>query len=229
MSFEVNRLRRSDWIVGGGGVALFVFMFFFKWFGVSYNTGVIPGVTGGSISVGGSLNGWHSLNTIRWLLIITVIVALAEVVLVGMARKVELPVAPSVIVGALGLLSAIFVLYRIISHPHLGVPFSVSSISYPAKVGVYLGFVATLAITYGGYLKMQEEGTSLGDVRDQASRAVGSFTEGGGESGASPGAGGSQPSGGQPSGAPPPAYPPTPPSEPPLPPSEPPLPPPALQ
>jgi hypothetical protein len=218
MSFDVSRLRRSDWITGGGAAALFVFLFFFKWFGVSFSSPSISGIPGGSVSVGGSLNGWHSLTTIRWLLLLTIIVAVGMVLLVAAQRKLDSPVQAGVIVAGLGALSAIFVLYRIISHPHLGVPVSVSSISYPAKVGVYLGFVALLAITYGGYLKMQEEGTSLSDVRDQAGRAVGSFTDssasGGGESSSGTSAASSP---APPAAGTSPAQP-APPSEPPLPP-----------
>jgi hypothetical protein len=226
MSFEVNRLRRSDWIVGGGGVALFVFMFFFKWYGGSVK-GVVP--VGGSVSYGSSSTGWDTFTNSRWIWLITIIVALGAVVLVATQRKLSLPIQPSVIVAGLGALSTLLILYRIIHHPSGGSSFGGVEASYGIKIGIWLGLIAAAVITYGGYLEMKEEGTSLGDVRDQAGRAVGSFTEGGGESGASRGAGGSQPSGGQPSGAPPPAYPPTPPSEPPLPPSEPPLPPPASQ
>ena len=35
MSFDISRLRRADQIVGGSAIALFIFMFFFKWYGVS--------------------------------------------------------------------------------------------------------------------------------------------------------------------------------------------------
>lgn len=160
MSFEVNRVRRPDWIAGGGAVALFIFMFF-KWFGVSYSSPSLPGIPSGSISVGGSLDGWHSLTTIRWLLIITMIAALAAVALAAAGRELESPVKVGVILAALGSLSAIFVLYRLASHPHFGVPISVSSISYPAKAGAYLSLLAALAITYGGYLKMRAEGVTI--------------------------------------------------------------------
>ena len=35
MSFDFKRLRRADRLVGGGGIAFFIFLFIFKWFGVS--------------------------------------------------------------------------------------------------------------------------------------------------------------------------------------------------
>jgi len=204
MSFEVNRLRRSDWIVGGGGVALFVFMFFFKWYGGSYK-GTVP--LGGSFSSGSSSTGWDTFTNSRWIWLITIIVALGAVVLVATQRKLSLPIQPSVIVAGLGALSTLLILYRIIHPPSGGASFAGASFSYGIKIGIWLGLVAAAAITYGGYLEMTEEGTSLGDVKDQASRAVSSFTE---------------------SGTPPPA-PPPPSAEPPPPPTttaEPPLPPP---
>jgi hypothetical protein len=72
MSFDVNRLRRADWIVGGGAVAFFIFLFFFKWYGVSSNVGSIAGVNvGGSISK----SGWDTFTNSRWIWLITIIVA----------------------------------------------------------------------------------------------------------------------------------------------------------
>lgn len=176
MSFEVNRLRRSDWIVGGGGVALFVFMFFFKWYGGSVK-GVVP--VGGSVSYGSSSTGWDTFTNSRWIWLITIIVALGAVVLVATQRKLSLPIQPSVIVAGLGALSTLLILYRIIHHPSGGSSFGGVEASYGIKIGIWLGLIAAAVITYGGYLEMKEEGTSLGDVRDQAGRAVGSFTEGG--------------------------------------------------
>jgi hypothetical protein len=41
LDFDFGRLRRSDRIVGGGAIALFVFLFFFKWFGLSNSVGGI--------------------------------------------------------------------------------------------------------------------------------------------------------------------------------------------
>jgi hypothetical protein len=219
MSFDLGRLRQADWIAGGGAVALFVFMFFFKWFGANASVPSLPGLSSASLSFSSSVNGWHSVTNTRWLLLITLIAALGAVVLVGMARRVELPVAPGAIVAGLGLLSAIFVFYRILDHPHGGGASGAATFSYGAKAGLYLAFVATLAIVYGGYLEMQAEGTSLSDVREQASSAFSSVTSsGGGPSGGSgggapAGSGGSVPAAAPPTPAPP--APQTPPAAPP--------------
>jgi hypothetical protein len=193
MSFEISRLRRGERVVGVGAVLLFIFMFFFKWFGASVS-GAVPG--GASISYGSSINAWHSLSNTRWLLLLTVVVALLLVVAAAGRRELNSPVAPSAVVAAVAGLTAIFVLYRIVDHPHASATFGAVSVSYGAKIGLYLGFVACLAIAYGGYLTMTAEGTTLSDVRDQARAAVDSVTAPSGASGAS---GGETPSPGEPS------------------------------
>jgi hypothetical protein len=50
------------------------------------------------------------------------------------------------------------VLYRLINPPGDGLG---------REIGIWLGLLTTAGITYGGYLGMQEEGTSFSDVRDQ--------------------------------------------------------------
>ncbi len=171
MQFDIGRLRRPEWLMGGGAVALFIFTFLFKWFGSS--------VSGSGFSFSSSLDGWNSVTNTRWLLLLTIAAGLTLAVTVAGQRELQLPMSLSTIVGALAALSAIFVLYRIIDHPHggqtvTGFQTGVVSFKYGAKLGLYLAFIATLVMTYGAYLGMQREGTSLTDVRDQASRAMSS-------------------------------------------------------
>jgi hypothetical protein len=174
MSFDISRLRRADQIVGGGAIALFIFLFFFKWYGSSASSSV------GGINLGASLNGWHSFTISRWIWLITIIVALGAVVLRAGQRELSLPVQPSVIIAGLGALSTILIVYRIVHHPSGGSSGGIGlehfSYSYGIKIGIWLGLIAAAVITYGGYLAMQAEGTSLADVRDQASRAASSAT-----------------------------------------------------
>ncbi|HEY7891817.1 MAG TPA: hypothetical protein VIC05_06360 [Solirubrobacteraceae bacterium] len=174
MSFEVNRLRRSDWIVGGGAVALLVVMFFFKWYGASVK-GAVP--LGGSVSYGSSTTGWDTFTNSRWIWLITILAALFVVALAGMQRKLNTPIQLSVVVTLLGALSTLLILYRIIHHPHGSTGFAGVEASYGIKIGIWLGLIAAGVLTYGGYAKMTEDGTSLSDVRDQASRAVSGLTD----------------------------------------------------
>ena len=215
MSFDISRLRRADWIVGGGAIFLFIFLFFFKWYGVSVS-GASPL---GGVNVGSSATGWDAFTNSRWIWLITIIVALGSVVMVAGQRKLEIPVQPSVIVAGLGAIATLLILYRIIKHPSASTSVGTFHASAGIKIGIWLGLIAAAAITYGGYLQMQAEGTSLSDVREQAGDAFSAVTSSA-THGSPGGSGGAAPSGGGAPAATPPA--------PPIPPPAPPIPPPAV-
>jgi hypothetical protein len=165
MNFDIGRLRRSDRVIGAGAIALFIFLFLFKWYGIS----TIPSEGSSGISVI-STNGWHTYTDSRWIWIATIIVALAVVVLRTSQRALNIRVQQGVIVAGLGGLSATLIIFRIVRHPSGisgGEPFSAG-----IKIGIWLALIAAAAITYGGYLTMKSEGTTLSDVRAQASSAI---------------------------------------------------------
>lgn len=175
MSFEINRLRSGDRMIAVGAIALFIFMFFFKWFGIDVPAIVSAFVAASHVST--SANAWHTLEAIRWLLFITVLVSLAWVLLQGLGRRLELPISLSTIVAGLGATCTLLVLYRVlISHPfpHAQV-----------KIGAWLGLISCALIAYGGYRSMSEEGTTLADVREQARASFDSVTTPVGDSPAS--------------------------------------------
>ncbi len=107
------------------------------------------------------------------------------------------PVQPGVIVAGLGALSTILIAYRIVHHPSGGAGGTVGSVhvsySYGIKLGIWLGLIAAVGIAYGGYLAMQDEGTSLADVRQQASDALGNLSAATGSAQAPPSAGAAEP------------------------------------
>jgi hypothetical protein len=220
MDFDINRLRRADQVIGGGAIAFFIFLFFFHWYGVSSNVSSIAGV-----NVNISKSGWDTFTNSRWIWLLTIIVALGVVFATATQRHIQSPVGLGVIVAGLGGLSAILILYRIVHHPTASASFGSYHASLGIKLGIWLGLIAAGVVTYGGYLAMQAEGTSLSDVREQAGAA---FSGAGSSSSSAPGA-----------AAPPPAAAPSPPPPaagtgpaPPLPPptaseTAPPLPPPA--
>ncbi len=167
MSFDVSRLRRADQLVGGGAIALFIFMFFFKWFGGSVS-GALPTGTVGSAS--NSSTGWETFTNSRWIWLITIIVALGSVVMVAGEKKLDTPVSLGAIVAGLGALSTLLIFYRIVHHPSDSVSFGGFHASYGIKIGIWLGLIAALVITYGGYLQMQQEG-GLSGTREPAGAA----------------------------------------------------------
>jgi hypothetical protein len=185
MSFDISRLRRADRIAGGGAIALFVFMFFFNWYGVSSNVRSIAG-----INVNVSTSGWDTFTNSRWIWLLTIIVALAAVVLTGAHQRLEGPVQPGVIVAGLGAVATLLIFYRIVHHPTASASVGSFHASAGIKIGIWLGLISSLAITYGGYLQMQAEGVSLSDVREQAGEAFSGMTVlgggGGGESSDAP-------------------------------------------
>ncbi len=190
MSFDVSRLRRSDQIIGGSAIAFLIFLFIFKWYGGSASSSI------GGVNYSVSANGWHTFTDSRWLWIITIIVALGAVAISAGVLELKSPVQPGVLVAGLGALSTIFILYRIVHHPSGGASSSFGAVhvaySYGIKIGIWLGLVAAVGITYGGYLGMQDEGTSLSDVREQASGALSGLSAavaGDGSTEAAPGAG----------------------------------------
>ena len=107
-----------------------------------------------------SANGWHTFTNSRWLWLVTIVVALAAVSVTVDARGLALPGRPGALVGGLGALSTILILYRIINHPTAAASTTVAGVHYTAsagiKIGIWLGLIAAAAITYGGYLAMQE-------------------------------------------------------------------------
>jgi hypothetical protein len=205
MSFDISRLRRGDRIIGIGAVALFIFLFFFKWYGYSSNA---PSIAGVNISSSLSIDGWHAFQNSRWIWLITIIVALGAVAIASGALAFKSPLQPGVLVAGLGALSTLTILYRIIHHPTASASYGAFHASVGIKIGIWLGLIAAAAITYGGYLSMQDEGTSLADVREQASGALSGLSAAVGGDSTSAAAGTTSPD--QP--APPPPAPPIPPA-----------------
>jgi hypothetical protein len=201
---DLNRLRQGEQIAAIAAIVLILDMFIFKWFGLKAS-GSTP--LGNFSAEGGTKNAFGSFSFIDIILLITVLAALGLAYLRASDSDVDLPVAASVVVTILGGLSTLLILFRIISPPDLGV--DVSGIDTTRKIGVWIGLIAAGALTYGGYLAMQEEGTSFQGTADR-------FGGGGGGFGDEPPA--PPPPGGEP--APPPST--EPPSAPPPPPPPPP-------
>jgi hypothetical protein len=160
---ELTRLNQGEKVAGISGVALFLIMIIFKWFGLKASAG-IPG--GPSFSAEITRNAFGSYGFIDIVLFVTVIAAVGLALIKASDTDVSLPVAASAIVAGLGIISVVLIIISIISPPDFG-GVSGSGIDNTRKIGVFLGLIAAAAVAYGGYLAMQEEGTTFGDQADR--------------------------------------------------------------
>jgi hypothetical protein len=160
MNFD--RLRTGQMVAGISGVLLFIFEFFFKWYGIHLSAEEQRGLNiakGLGVNIPAtSVNAWHSLSVIRWVILLTAIIAVASAVVVAMDNAPAIPVSMSVLTTGAGALSAVLILYRIINQPG---PNDLVDV----KVGVWLGLLAAIGVAVGGYMSMQDEGATFGDFR----------------------------------------------------------------
>jgi hypothetical protein len=162
---DLSRVRRGEMIAALSGIALIIIMFF-NWWGsptAAVNGLDIPGLEVEQLT----FNAWqaHGLNDIIWLL--TALAAIGFGLLSATQTRMDLPVAASAIVTALGILSLLLIVIRLIDPPG----------ELSREFGVWLGLIAILGITYGGWTAMQEEGTSLGDEARAVQQRVGDDDE----------------------------------------------------
>jgi len=154
---DADRLSTGEKIAGASAVLLFIFMFF-DWFTVEVSGG--DGLF--SVSAGG--NAWEAFSWIDLLMMLTIIVAVAVVVIRLSDAIVEPPFSLNAAVAILGGLCVLLILYRIIDPP---IDSDLTGVDVSRAIGIYLGLIAAAGVTYGGYRAMQEEGSSFGDIGDQ--------------------------------------------------------------
>ena len=112
------------------------------------------GIALGELPASGEANAWQgaAFNDLIWLA--TGVAAIALGAATATQPRPNLPVVLSAVVVALGLLSLVLVIVRLIDPPEaLGVPRG-------RELGAWLGLVAILGIVYGGWTAMRDEGAN---------------------------------------------------------------------
>jgi hypothetical protein len=169
---DVNRLGRGEQIAGIAAVLLLIDMFL-NWY--SANLSGALSAAADKFGVDTSVNAWQSFSTTDLLIFLTVLAALVMVGMRVMARSASLPVSLPLVVVALGALTTLIVLWRIINQPG---PNDFINVEY----GAYIGLLLLIALTYGaiqaggGVDTMRAEAES---VADRASSSVGGGGDGG--------------------------------------------------
>jgi hypothetical protein len=156
---DVAALRRGELIAAISGVALFIIMFL-SWFGGSIEVEGVGEVDLGlaeAVGVDTTFNAWQAFDFIDIVLLLTVIVAVGLAVMAAAGSSVNLPVAASALTAGFGILATLLILYRIIDPPF----------GAGREYGVYLGLIAAAGIAIGGWMAMQEEGTSFAGEADR--------------------------------------------------------------
>ncbi len=141
MDFRASRLRSGEIIAAIAAVILLVDLLAPSW----YSVGGAPGP---------SVTGWEALTVMRWLILVTVAVALALAWFQATRRAPALPSSLSVIATVLGTITTLTLIWRVvISLPGPDGP--AGSIS--AEVGAYVGLVSALLLAAGALWSLREE------------------------------------------------------------------------
>ena len=145
---DLSRLSQGDKIAAASAVVLLVVMSFFSWFETNDQIAVILSTAPG---VDSTPNAWQSFHVIDIVLLFTCVAAIASTAVKASEADFDFPM--STIVTVLGALSTILVLYRVVDPPA----------DYSTKLGIFLGLISAAALTYGGWLEMEDEGTAFED------------------------------------------------------------------
>jgi drug/metabolite transporter (DMT)-like permease len=136
MSFDLSRLRRGEWVVAAGSVALLASMLALPWFRESHTT----------------VDGWTGARHFRWLAVVTLVLAAALLFFQATRQAPAVPVTIAVFVAIFGALTSAWLIYRVGIDP-----------PGPRKAGGWIGLAGALAITYGGASSMRRQGISTKD------------------------------------------------------------------
>ncbi|UJA20029.1 hypothetical protein HJD18_07230 [Thermoleophilia bacterium SCSIO 60948] len=157
---DVSRLSQGLKIAGVAAIVLLISTFL-SWYTVSFDGGGF----GPSISEGGSL--WDSSGFFAVLILLCVVAVIGVVAMLANNSSTNLPVAPTAIVAGASILALILVIIRVIFIPGAGdVPDGIG-VDLGRGIGLWIGLLASIAMTAGGVMAMNQSGTSFGGEADR--------------------------------------------------------------
>ncbi len=122
-------------------VLLLILMFAAKWYGAAGAGDALA--TRSSLTT--SQNAWQALTLLRWLMLLTALVAIGAMVLRITQRAHGTPTDLSAVVMTLGSITALLLGYRVLIN--LPSPSTVLD----QKLGAFLGLLCAIGIAFGGY------------------------------------------------------------------------------
>lgn len=148
MHLRFSRLRWPEWMVGAGGVVLLGSMLLLPWYELTRGTPGPPPKYFITVSV----DGWHGVGLARWLMLLTVLAALAVVFFQAGERAPALPVAATLFAVPLAAVTMVWLIVRVWIVPPGG-----------REIGGWIGLVGAAAVAYGGYRSIRMEGIAAAD------------------------------------------------------------------
>jgi hypothetical protein len=153
---------QSELIAATGAVLLLVALLFLKWFGV----GGVVGRFAPRAAATGSEGAWHTLTMLRWLMVLTIVVAFLPLLVRLAGRWLGGPRRIHTAVAAFGGLTALLLSYRVL----IDLPDPNRVVDQ--KAGAILGVLAALVISIGGVesIRGHAEHAPLGRARQRSRR-----------------------------------------------------------
>jgi hypothetical protein len=141
---DTSKLTIGDQIAAASGIVLLIALFL-PWYGVDVNVG--------GFSASESASAWEALSFIDILLFLIALVAVGVPAAKAMDSLPEEVPGPLLIL-AVGGLGVLLVLFRLLDlpTPDLGG----EGVDFSRKFGIFLGLIATVGISYGGWRANEE-------------------------------------------------------------------------
>ncbi len=108
--FKPSRLRSGEWLAGGAAVVLLVAMVFAPWYGLQGIQATFAKQAGQSTTI----TGWDEFIHLRWLILLTIVFALALVARAGRLSGARDPVTLGVPALLLGIATSVWLIYRVL-------------------------------------------------------------------------------------------------------------------
>jgi hypothetical protein len=142
---------QAELIATTGAILLLVSLLFFKWFGVG---GPVGRFAPRAVATG-SEGAWHTLTALRWLALLTIVVALVPLPARSARRWFDRPRGTNAAVAALGGVTALLLGYRVL----VDLPDSHRVVDQ--KAGAIIGLLGALLIAVGGLESMRAHPTQV--------------------------------------------------------------------
>lgn len=137
----------GDLTAGGFALGLLVLMFALQWYGVDG----IPGRTAVGAGIVSSENAWHGLSVVRWLMLLTIILALASAAVHVWHPSRRWVAEIRLAVLLVGTLTAVLLVLRVL----IALPSPDRVVDQ--KLGAVLGLICACGIALGAYESVREQ------------------------------------------------------------------------